>query len=164
MPPIQEEILVVTRLDRLTIKKYMNANLKDISDVSLNFRGYLSNYDSKKKGYFRAFLAVKQGFKCHYCKCNMTLQRGRGPKIQLQNFVTFEHLEDKFRPTGKNEDVSTVVAACYSCNKDRGHGRELHARAHYGAFFANPLTLHRFVASPKVGWKGIMREFGPLPD
>jgi hypothetical protein len=135
----------------------------DLGDVSLNFRGHLSDYDSKKKHKFRSFLAVKQGYRCYYCKCNMTCRRN-GPGPQPKNFATFEHLEDKFRSTGKNEDVSTVVAACYSCNKVRGRDRELQARAHYGAFFANPLTLNRFVTSPKDGWKAIMRKFGPLPD
>lgn len=127
----------------------------------LRFGGKLANMTFPKRARFKAHLVVKQGFKCHYCKCSMTLDNSKRSKNQ----ATFEHLFDVFEGGGKKiDEVDKIVIACKACNDTRGTAREARARRYYSKFFARKDTFRRFLVHPKVGWIGIMREFGKIPS
>lgn len=138
--------------------------MRDASESSLlQFDGKLANFQAKKKQRFRAYLAVKQGFRCYYCKCMMTLEKPKNDR-QQDNYTTFEHLYDVFEGGGrKNDDSKVIAVACYKCNAARGSTQNSRAFKYYGQFFIKKHTLRRFVDHPKVGWAGVIREFGPIP-
>lgn len=148
-----------------TAKGLFTALMQDTADgVLLRFDGKLGNFASKKKQRYRAYLAVQQGFRCYYCKCNMTLEKPKDDR-QQSNYTTFEHLHDVFANGGqKNDDTKAIAVACYKCNSSRGANENARAYRYYGAMFSNKYTLMKFIRNPKVGWAGIIREFGPLPD
>jgi hypothetical protein len=145
-------------------KGLFTALMTDASDSTLlHFDGKLANFQAKKKHRFRAYLAVKQGFRCYYCKCTMTLERPKNDR-QQPNYTTFEHLYDVFAGGGrKNDDAKVIAVACYKCNAARGSEQNSRAFKYYGQFFFKKHTLRKFVDHPKVGWAGIIREFGPIP-
>lgn len=146
-------------------KGLFTALMQDADDSTLlRFDGKLGNFAAKKKQRYRAYLAVKQGFRCYYCKCSMTLEKPKDDR-QQPNYTTFEHLYDVFTNGGqKNDDAKVIAVACYKCNAARGSTQNSRAFKYYGQFFANKRTLRRFVDHPKVGWAGVIREFGSIPD
>ena len=149
-------------------EKIFTTLMSDENDKQLssffNFAGNLSNLSTKRKHRFRAFLSIQQGFLCCYCKRGLTLEKPKADR-QLPNYATFEHVRDVFEGGGKKDDrCSSIKVACYECNVSRGSAQNERALRYYGQFFVKKYTLMRFVAHPKVGWAGIIREFGPIPD
>lgn len=136
-------------------------------DSMMVFSGNLMNMKSHRRRRFRAWLTVKQGFRCCMCKGCLTLAvnaRGGRTGLPFDNYATFEHHEDVFT-TGrtKNDSTEKIGVACYECNKQRGVEQLDRALRFYGNMFASPRTLYRFLQTKKVAWVDIWREFGPIP-
>lgn len=66
---------------------------------------------------------AKQNGKCHWCKKEMTLERGNGRGLP-KNYATFEHLQRK-RDGGAGKP-NNVVLACYICNINRERSQPGH--------------------------------------
>ncbi len=147
----------------MSIVKRQNAILFE-DDVPYQFNGNLNNLNQKRKQTFKAMLASRQAFACHYCRCHMTLDLPTNGVRTPDNTATFEHLIDVFAGGGKKGDnCNDVVLACAKCNAARGVKRVNQARRYYIKFFAKRDTLGKLVNHPKIGWKKIIETFGPMP-
>ena len=142
----------------------MNDAVVDADKIA-NGIGRLANLAAHKKHRIRAFKTIQQGYRCYYCRNKLTLDRQKDGERIANDFATFEHLVDVFSGGGQKDDAITkIVIACRACNFNRGQHQERRARAYYGSMFAGKYTLLRLIEHPKVGWAGIIREFGPIPD
>jgi hypothetical protein len=61
---------------------------------------------------------------CHWCKLPMTLFGNPSSKF----FATYDHLDVKYKTSGKNP-IRKYVAAHRFCNNSRGHDPELSEKA-----------------------------------
>ena len=123
----------------------------------------LKNLSKKKKEILRIEMTIRQGFLCCYCKEKVTLQK---PAIGDHQgmYATFEHTVDVFSGNSqKDERLSTIKIACHPCNAKRGSEENDRAIRYYKQFFFKKNTFRQFLQHPKVGWEGIIREFGPIP-
>lgn len=144
------------------------ANVSEIlmadPDIDGRFYGKLRSMNKNTRVRFKAILAARQAFSCHYCKCHMTLESPTPGRPIPHHTATFEHLHDVFTSGKKDDSHENVVLACWLCNTSRGWRRGQIAMKHYSQFFVQKKTLTRLVEHPKIGWEKIVKTFGPLPN
>lgn len=97
----------------------------------------MSKKTGLRKRQKRAALFAQQRGLCHWCQQPMIFQDWVPPGTQLANTCTLDHLRDKFDPLRRMRPTCgerRLVAACYSCNQDRGAARvaEMQQRASQG--------------------------------
>lgn len=135
----------------------------DEPDVTFSESQKLCNLSKQKKEILRTELTIRQGFLCCYCKKKVTLRKPI-PGNHQGMYATFEHTVDVFSGNGqKDERLSTIKIACHPCNAKRGSEENERAIRYYKQFFFKKNTFRQFLQHPKVGWEGIIREFGPIP-
>lgn len=65
----------------------------------------------------REHLWGKQGGRCYYCPCRMTMPRS-GPGSLRPSDATMDHMRP--RSAGGRDTPDNLVLACYACNQAKG--------------------------------------------
>lgn len=112
----------------------------------------------------RIMLSLRQGLRCHYCKCQMAIVTGPNRGRGSPNLATFEHLIDAWSSeTGKKvQSLSAIVMACSQCNNDRNVYRQQQIRRAYSAKFPSLEVYAAFNKNARP--LDYINKFGVVPD
>ena len=148
-------------LDITSTKKYIKAIVCD-NEIGFN-KDKLARLCTFSKNRFRMHLYIRQGLRCYYCHCKMTIPTS-GQNISTPDLATFEHLIDEWVHGEKDDRLENIVLACFKCNNDRNKLRQSAARQFYDSKIQMNRHMSFRASSGTMRPRDLIEMFGPWDE